>query len=241
MADLRLFLAAEGLSLGGGKKPMSMDYSRLLEKVATRDDKDLIETVLLRSLSKAVYEPDNAGHFGLALTEYAHFTSPIRRYPDLLVHRAIKHTLTDGKAGGFAYSKKEMVILGQQSSQAEQRADDATRQAMDYLKCEFMQDKIGQVFAAVISGVTNFGLFVQIPEKQIEGLVHVSALPVDYYEHDPTHHRLTGEKKRLEFRLSDQLKVRVSRVDMERRKIDFELAEDPPSRKSRAQKRKRKR
>ncbi len=241
MEGLRLFLAAEGLSLGGGKKPKPMDYSRLLEKVTTRDDSDLIETVLLRTLSKAIYEPDNAGHFGLALAEYAHFTSPIRRFPDLLVHRAIKHALAGGQAGRFAYSKKEMIGLGQICSQAEQRADDATRQAMEYLKCEYMQDKIGQVFSAVISGVTNFGLFVQIPEKQIEGLVHISALPVDYYEHDPTHHTLTGEKKRAEFRLSDHLQVRVSRVDMDQRKIDFELVGDPPPRKSRARNRKRKR
>jgi ribonuclease R len=239
MTALRLFLAAEGLSLGGGKKPKSVDYSRLLEKVMSRDDSALIETVLLRSLSKAVYEPDNAGHFGLALAEYAHFTSPIRRYPDLLVHRAIKHILADGKAERFAYTKKQMVGLGQKCSDAEQRADDATRQAMDYLKCEYMLDKIGQEFGAVISGVTNFGLFVQIPEKQIEGLVHVSALPVDYYEHDPTHHTLIGEKKRLEFRLSDSLRVRVIRVDMDQRKIDFELAGDSPPEKSRAQKRKR--
>ncbi len=240
LADLRLFLAAEGLSLGGGKKPKPIDYSRLLEKVVTRDDKDLIETVLLRSLSRAVYETDNAGHFGLALAEYAHFTSPIRRYPDLLVHRAIKHALSGRKTGAFSYSKKEMTLLGLQSSQAEQRADDATRQAMDYLKCEYMKDKIDQVFAAVISGVTNFGLFVQIPEKQIEGLVHVSALPVDYYEHDATHHTLTGEKKRLEFKLSDPLQVRVSHVDMDKRKIDFELAGDPQPRKSRRQRRRQK-
>jgi len=240
LADLRLFLAAEGLSLGGGKKPKPIDSSRLLAKVVTRDDNDLIETVLLRSLSRAVYETDNAGHFGLALAEYAHFTSPIRRYPDLLVHRAIKHALSGRKTGAFSYSKKEMALLGLQSSRAEQRADDATRQAMDYLKCEYMKDKIGQVFAAVISGVTNFGLFVQIPDKQIEGLVHVSALPVDYYEHDATHHTLTGEKKRLEFRLSDRLQVRVSHVDMDKRKIDFELAGDPPPRKSRSQKRKQK-
>ena len=241
MADLRLFLAAEGLSLGGGKKPKSLDYSRLLEKVATRDDKDLIETVLLRSLSRAVYEPDNSGHFGLALAEYAHFTSPIRRYPDLLVHRAIKHALAGGDAGEFTYTRKQMALLGAQSSAAEQRADDATRQAMDYLKCEYMQDKIGQVFTAVISGVTNFGLFVQIPEKQIEGLVHVSALPVDYYEHDATHHTLTGEKKRLEFRLSDPLQVRVSHVDMDKRKIDFELVGDPPVRKSPPKRRRQRR
>ncbi len=138
LEKLREFLATLGISMPRVKKPEPKHFSQLLQKVAGRPDADLIETLVLRVMDRAVYSPDNVGHFGLALSEYAHFTSPIRRYPDLLVHRALRHILRGGKPGSFAYSQRNMHQLGQQCSEAERRADDATRDATDWLKCEFM-------------------------------------------------------------------------------------------------------
>lgn len=222
LEKLRGFLGELGLGLGGGEKPSAKDYAVLLERVRGRPDTHLIQTVMLRSLSQAVYSPDNVGHFGLALEAYAHFTSPIRRYPDLLVHRAIRHLLQGGKARDFAYAHRDMVSLGEQCSMAERRADEATRDAVEWLKCEFMLDKVGEAFDGIITAVTSFGLFVELREVFVEGLVHVTALLNDYYHFDPTGHRLRGERSGQVYRLGDPLRVRVVRVDLDERKIDFE-------------------
>ena len=219
---LREFLGPLGLSLGGGNSPQPHHYKKLIDSLGDRPDKFLIETVLLRSMSQAVYQPDAEGHFGLALEHYAHFTSPIRRYPDLLVHRGIKKVLDKTGKAQFPYSGKNMEALGTHTSMTERRADDATRDAEAWLKCDYMTDKVGEEFDATITGVTSFGLFVEITDLQIEGLVHVTSLENDYYNHDPAARRLVGERTGIEFRLADPIRVRVTRVDPDERKIDFE-------------------
>lgn len=223
--ELRGFLDTLGLKLPAAKRLTPQHYTKLIEQVMKRPDKVLIETVLLRSLALAVYQPANIGHFGLALDTYAHFTSPIRRYPDLLVHRGIKHVLQGGKVKAFRYAQKDMQALGERSSMLERRAEEATREAMEWLKCEFMLDKVGEEFDGLISGVTDFGLFVQLNDIQIEGLVHVTSLDRDYYQHDRVHHRLVGERSGKVYRLMDPIRVRVVRANLEERKIDFEPAE----------------
>lgn len=230
IGDLRTFLGEMGLSLGGGESPTPTDYARLLEKVQVRPDAHLIQTVLLRSLAQAVYTPDNAGHFGLALEDYAHYTSPIRRYPDLLVHRAIRHVLRHRKVKGFPYSHGDMATLGGHCSMAERRADDATRDAVAWLKCEYMQDRVGESFEGVISAVVSFGLFVELKDIYVEGLVHVTALDSDYYHFDAVGRRLKGERSGRIFRLGDSVRVRVVKVNLDDRKIDFVLDEAPPAR-----------
>lgn len=242
---LRLFLTELGLTLGRGKgAPTPTDYQVLLEAVHDRPDFHLIQTVLLRSLSQAVYSPENEGHFGLNYEAYTHFTSPIRRYPDLLVHRAIRslirskiespHLLRAGaasmaKARIYPYDESQLAELGEHCSQTERRADEATRDVVSWLKCEYMQERVGEVFAGVITAVTGFGLFIELSEIYVEGLLHITALPGDYYQFDAVHHRLVGEHSRKVFRLGDSLEVRVVRVDLDDRKIDFELAQTPPS------------
>jgi ribonuclease R len=223
LANLRTFLGALGLALGGGEQPEPLDYARLLEQVTGRPDADLIQTVLLRSLKQAVYLPDNNGHFGLALTAYAHFTSPIRRYPDLLVHRAIAHRLAGGSAEDFPYDHARLVDAGAHCSMTERRADEATRDAVAWLKCEYMLDKVGQEFDGLVSSVTSFGLFVELEGIHVEGLVHITALPGDYYRFDPAHHRLDGERSGRTFRLGSPLRVKLVAVNLDERKIDFEL------------------
>ena len=235
LLDLRSFLSELGLSLGGGEQPEPKHYAKLLESVRSRPDARLIQTVMLRSLSQAVYSPDNTGHFGLAYEAYTHFTSPIRRFPDLLVHRAIRHILENKRASGFAHSHADMVNAGEHCSMTERRADEATRDAVDWLKCEYMQDKVGDVFDGLITGVTSFGLFVELRDVYVEGLLHISSLGKDYYHFDPLKHHLAGERTKIVYRLADTISVRVFRVDLDERKIDFELAEDAP----RAKKRKR--
>jgi len=233
LAALREFLAEFGLHLGGGDEPHARDYAALLVKVRDRPDAQLIQTVMLRSLSQAVYSPENVGHFGLAYESYTHFTSPIRRYPDLLVHRAIKAVLAGGK-----YSPGDWKQLGAHCSTTERRADDATRDVQTWLKCYFMQDRVGEAFAGTVSGVAPFGLFVALDDVYVEGLVHVSELGADYYHHDAARHMLTGERTRRSFRLGDRLRVRVARVDIEAAKIDFMLDEGEggrPSGRGRAQ------
>ena len=222
LKEVRLFLGSLGLSLGGGQKPEATHYAKLLEKVKARPDKALIQTVLLRSLSQAVYSPDNVGHFGLALGHYAHFTSPIRRYPDLLVHRAIRHVLQGGTARNFHYSVTQMENLGSHCSMTERRADEAARDATDWLKAEYMQDKVGEEFEGFITSVLPFGLFVQLKELYVEGLIHVTSLPSDYYSHDAAGHRMIGERSGRIYRLTDPIRVRVSNVNLEEHKIDFE-------------------
>jgi ribonuclease R len=226
LEDLRAFLAGVGLSLGGGMEPEPADYARVLQQVQGRADFHLIQTVLLRSQSQAQYSPDTeTGHFGLAHEDYAHFTSPIRRYPDLLVHRGIRHVLEGGTAANFMYSHADMQALGEHCSMAERRADDASRDVTAWLKCEYMQEHVGEVFDGIITAVTNFGLFVELSDIYIEGLVHVTALTNDYYRYDPVRHRLTGESSGRTFRLADSIRVKVVRVDLDERKIDFVLAE----------------
>jgi ribonuclease R len=226
--DLRQFLGELGLQLGGGDDPQPKHYVKLLESIRDRHDAHLIQTVLLRSMKQAVYSPENIGHFGLAYDAYAHFTSPIRRYPDLLVHRAIRHLVRRKGAAGFDYSWSDMLQLGEHCSMTERRADEATRDATDWLKCEFMLDKIGQVYDGVISSVTNFGIFVELNDIYVEGLVHVTDLGNDYYHFDPVKHRMIGERTAKMFRLADPVRVVVTRVDLEDRKIDFELADSQP-------------
>lgn len=224
-AKLIGFLQPLGLKLGGRGEIRPGDYARVLEQARGRPDSELIETVMLRSMPQAVYAPASEGHFGLALDNYAHFTSPIRRYPDLLVHRGIKHVLQGGKAAKFRYSRKQMEKFGHHLSATERRADEATRDAIDWLKTEFMQDKIGEVFDGTVSAVTNFGLFVQLDDIGVEGLVHVSALGEDYFQHDAVKHRLVGENTGKVYQLADRVRVRVTAANMEERKIDFELVQ----------------
>lgn len=221
LTNLREFLAELGLPLGGGDKPQAQDYAVLLRQVQERPDAGLIQTVMLRSLSQAIYTPDNKGHFGLSYEAYAHFTSPIRRYPDLLVHRAIRHLLAGGTAGDFNYGMADMLQMGEHNSMTERRADDATRDATDWLKCEFMLDKVGEEYEGMVTGVTGFGLFVQLDEIYVEGLVHVTSLDNDYYHFDAAKHRLMGERSNKIYRLADKIKIKVAAVNLDDRKIDF--------------------
>jgi len=222
---LRAFLGELGLGLGGGEKPSPLDYTRLLAQARDRPDAHLIQTVMLRSLAQAIYASGNVGHFGLALDAYAHFTSPIRRYPDLQVHRAIRHALNGGKPADFPATHADLVGLGEHCSMTERRADEAVRDAVEWLKCEFMLDKVGQVFDGIITGVAGFGLFVELRGVFVEGLAHVTSLRNDYYQFDPVGHRLHGERSGQVYRLGDRLTVRVVRVDLDERKIDFEPVE----------------
>ncbi len=232
LEKLRDYLGQLGLSLSGGGEPSPKDYEALLEKISKRDDKENIQLMILRSLSQAVYEVENKGHFGLALDAYSHFTSPIRRYPDLILHRLIKDRLKEaalnyqGLDSGFHYAKEELLRLTEHCSMTERRADDATRDVNDWLRAEFMQDKIGLEYNGKIVAVTSFGLFVRLDEIYVEGLVHVSALKRDYYQYDPVANRLIGEKTGKRYGIGDELKIRVIRVNLEERKIDFELIED---------------
>ncbi|RDE95304.1 ribonuclease R [Aggregatibacter aphrophilus] len=231
LTAFRSFLAECGLSLSGGNKPTPTDYAQLLEQIKQRPDHELIQTMLLRSMSQAVYSADNIGHFGLALEEYAHFTSPIRRYPDLTLHRGIKYLLAKQKGskrkttdtGGYHYQLDEMDVFGAHCSSTERRADDATREVADWLKCEYMQDHVGEEFDGVISSVTGFGFFVRLNDLFIDGLVHISGLANDYYLFDMPKQRLIGENSGMIFRLGDEVKVRVEAVSLEQKQIDFSL------------------
>lgn len=222
--DLRTFLGELGLSLGGGKKPTTQDYANLLDAAKERPDRHLIQTVLLRSMPQAMYSSDNVGHFGLAYPAYTHFTSPIRRYPDLIVHRAIKHLLTAGKAEDFDYTKTVLQGIGEHCSGTERRADEATRDAESWLKCEYMQDKLGEEFDGTITSVNSFGIFVELDGIFVDGLVHITALDNDYYHYDPIGHRLTGERTGIVHRLGDRVRIQVAAVNLDERKIDFVLA-----------------
>ena len=250
LENLRAFLGELSLDLPGGLKPTPEHYQSLLATVEGRDDSHIIQTMLLRSLSQAVYQPENAGHFGLHYEAYAHFTSPIRRYPDLLVHRAIRSAIRGrgknahiNRVKGAVVLKREriypydtaaMVALGEQCSMTERRADDATREVDAWLKCEFLKDRIGEEFEGVIAAVTNFGVFVELSDLYIEGLMHVSALPGDYYHFDQAKQRLIGERTRQIFQLGGAVTVRVARVDLDDRKIDLELAGVAPSKRGKS-------
>ncbi len=232
LAKVKEFLAGLGLTLGGGDDPQPSDYAELLSSVKDRPDAHLIQTVLLRSMSRAQYapvdqeNPEKSGHFGLGRKDYAHFTSPIRRYPDLLVHRAILHIIENGNANGYHYSYADMKTLGEHCSMCEQRADDASRDVMAWLKAEYMLDKVGETFPGIISSVTSFGLFVELDNIYVEGLVHVSALKSDYYHFDAAKHMMTGENSGKNYRLGDPIEIVVARVDLDDRKIDFVLPDN---------------
>jgi len=251
LAKVHEFLGGLGLTLGGGEKPQPKDYATLLNSVKDRPDAHLIQTVMLRSMSRAQYapvdleDPTKTRHFGLARQDYAHFTSPIRRYPDLLVHRAIRHVINNIPAQGakkpkllqraiqkvtkkslaksYTYNYAEMKALGEHCSMCEQRADDASRDVMAWLKAEYMQDKVGETFQGVISTVTGFGLFVELNDIYVEGLVHVTALKSDYYHFDAARHMMKGENSGKKYRLGDTIEIQVARVDLDERKIDFVL------------------
>ncbi len=224
LEKLREFLKEFGLQLSGGEEPHAKDYAKLLEQVKGRPDMQLLQTVMLRSLQQAVYSPDNVGHFGLAYESYTHFTSPIRRYPDLLIHRAIKAVLR-----GEKYRPGKWDEIGIHCSQTERRADEATRDVESWLKCYYMQDRIGEEFAGSVSAVTSFGIFVALDDVFIEGLVHISDLGSDYFHYDDAKHQLVGERTGKRFRLADRVRVQLVRVDMESSKIDFRLAEEAGS------------
>ena len=220
---VREFFKEFGLQLGGGEVPEAGDYARLLKQIKGRPDAALLQTVMLRSLRQARYCPDNVGHFGLGYEAYTHFTSPIRRYPDLLVHRAIKAVLS-----GKQYKPKEKWdALGVHCSLTERRADDATRDVEAWLKCFYMRDHLGSVFDGTVSSVTGFGLFVALDDIYTEGLVHVSELGADYFHFDAAKHQMLGERTGKRYRLGDRVRVKVVRVDMESTKIDFVLEEQP--------------
>ena len=231
---LRTFLGELALDIPGGMDPTPLDYQSVLSRLAERDDAQVIQTMLLRSLSQAVYEPDNGGHFGLNYEAYAHFTSPIRRYPDLLVHRAIKRLATssgstprklskDKTRALYPYTMTDLVAVGEHCSMTERRADDATRDVQLWLKCEYLRHHIGDEFAGVVASVTRFGMFVELTDIYMEGLVHISALPSDYYHFDHASQRLVGEHMRQTYQLGDAVRVQVARVDLDDRKIDLEL------------------
>ena len=231
---LRTFLGELALDLPGGMDPTPLDYQSVMSRLAERDDAQVIQTMLLRSLSQAVYKPDNGGHFGLNYEAYAHFTSPIRRYPDLLVHRAIKRLATssgstprklskDKTRALYPYTMTDLVAAGEHCSMTERRADDATRDVQLWLKCEYLRHHIGDEFAGVVASVTRFGMFVELTDIYMEGLVHISALPSDYYHFDHASQRLVGEHTRQTYQLGDAVRVQVARVDLDDRKIDLEL------------------
>jgi ribonuclease R len=221
LENLRIFLARHNIHLGGGYNPVPKDYATLAALTANREDAPLIHMLILRSMQQARYSPENIGHFGLAFDAYTHFTSPIRRYPDLIVHRAIKGVLARKRAD-FG----DLVALGTHTSERERRADEASRAVMNYLKCVYMHDHVGETFLGTVSGVQSFGIFVTIDGMGIDGLVHVTTLPQDYYKYDPVGQRLEGEKRKRAFHLAQKVQVKVVRADTEALKIDFMLIEE---------------
>jgi ribonuclease R len=240
LEKLRQFLKELGIEFQAKGTPTPADYQKVMESVQGRPDVSIIQTVMLRSMNQAVYSPENVGHFGLAYPAYTHFTSPIRRYPDLLVHRAIRSLIRSDRESAqvarvpgaplqspdeFPYGPREMLELSEHCSMTERRADEATRDVMAWLKCEFMVDRVGETFNGIVTAVTNFGLFVALDEIFVEGLVHVSSLDSDYYHHDAIRHRLVGERSGLHFGLGDAVTVQVMRVNLDDRKIDFEMVE----------------
>jgi len=227
LAKLRGYLSMAGLQLDGGDKPQSSDYAKLLVQIRSRPDVQPLQTMLLRSMQQAIYSPHAAGHFGLAYEAYTHFTSPIRRYPDLLVHRVIK-ALIHHKRLSLAKGAEEIArweALGLSSSVAERRADDASRDVEAWLKCQFMRAHVGESYRGRVSGVAPFGLFVTLETLYVEGMVHVSELGSDYFQFNEVSHELRGERTGRRFRLGDELMVQLLRVDLEARRIEFGLIE----------------
>ena len=236
--SLRDFLSEMGLDLGGGDNPLTGDYQKVLQQIAGRPDRHLLQTQLIRSMAQAVYSPDNCGHFGLNFSRYTHFTSPIRRYPDLLVHRAIRFLIHNStslslqahpgqkallKPNIYPYELSDLSLLGQQCSRAERRADAASYSVADWLKCEYMQDRVGDEFNGTIVSVASFGLFIELSDYHVEGLVHITELSNDYYRFDPVRHLLRAERSGLNYQLGDSVTVRIVRVDLEEKKIDLQM------------------
>jgi len=220
VSALRAFLAEIGLQLPGGEIPRPADYAQLLQRIRKRPDFALLQTILLRSLKQAVYSPNNAGHFGLAFDAYVHFTSPIRRYPDLLVHRAINAILARKRYDGGS-SGVDWEALGRHCSETERRADDASRDVENWLKCYYMRDHVGGTFSGTITGVVPFGLFVTLDDYFVDGLVHISELGRDYFQYDDARHMLLGDRTGMRYRLADRMTVKLVRVDIEQRKMDL--------------------
>jgi len=223
--ELRLYLVSLGLKVAHSEHVQPRDFTKIIRQTVDRPDAMAIMMTMLRSLTHAEYAPANIGHFGLALESYAHFTSPIRRYPDLLVHRAIRHIVRGGKPGRYDYGGREMERLGSITSAHEKRAEEATRDVEAWLKCQYMEQHLGDEFDGVITGVTNFGVFVQITALLVDGLVHVTSLSNDYYHFDSGSQSLVGERTGRQFRLGDAMRVQVNKVDMESRRIDFRPVE----------------
>ncbi|MFQ3178727.1 MAG: ribonuclease R [Pseudoalteromonas tetraodonis] len=229
LGNFTQFLTELGIESTLSDEPTPKEITHVLARLGDRPEAELIQTMLLRSMKQAVYQPDNIGHFGLALSAYAHFTSPIRRYPDLVVHRAIKAVLkaqVQQTSGEYAYSDDEVDQLGEQCSTTERRADDATREVADWLKCEYMQDHVGMEFNGVISSVTNFGLFIRLDDLQIDGLIHVTNLGDEYFQHDAAKHCLVGEHTHTVYRLGDKVTVQVASVSLDDRRINLTLKGD---------------
>lgn len=227
LKNLREFLAQTGLTLGGGDEPTTKDFAALMEAVKQRPDQHFIESIMLRSMMAAEYRPDNAGHFGLALDAYAHFTSPIRRYPDLIVHRAIKHVISKQPVEAFEYTEDQLVTVGEHCSMTDRRAEEASRDALMTLKCRFMANRLGEEFNGVISGVTSFGLFVELDGLYVDGLIHITNLEQDFFHFDAIGHRLVGERTGKEYRLTDRIRVRLAQVNVDDGKIDFDPIAHP--------------
>lgn len=221
LTNLRTFLGDFGLTLEGGDEPDAHDYAAVSEAVKGSPHEHLVETVLLRSMNQAVYQPENLGHFGLNYEYYAHFTSPIRRYPDLLIHRAIRFAWTKQPVTEFNYSEQDMKSFGEHCSSTERRADEATRDAVTFLKCEFLSHRLGEEYDAVVTAATNFGLFVELDPLYVEGLVHITELGEDYFHYDASRHCLKGERTGKVYRLGDRLRVQVAQVNLDDRKIDL--------------------
>lgn len=221
LENLRNYLQLVGLTLAGNDKPTAKDYAKLAEQIHGRPDAPVLQTMLLRSMQQAVYTPDNNGHFGLAYDAYTHFTSPIRRYPDLLVHRSIKAVLQGNK-----YKPGKWAQLGMHCSMTERRADDASRDVESWLKTYYMQDKVGEIFQGKISAVTSFGVFVLLDDVYVEGLVHISELGKDYFHFRKDIQAIVGEKSGMSYRLGDTLTVRVVSANLENAQVDFSLVRD---------------
>ena len=224
LADLKRFLGGLGLTLGGGDDPQAHDYAILVDSIAGRNDiAGVVQSVLLRSLSQAVYSTEQTGHFALSFPIYTHFTSPIRRYADLVVHRRIKQVISGSSTKIVAPAGVSFNRIGEQCSFTERRADNASYDVIAWLKAEFMLERVGEEFGGTISGVKEFGIFVQLDQIFVDGLVHVSALGDDFYHYDPVRIQLEGEHDGQRFRLGDKVRVSVARVDMDQAKINFEL------------------
>ena len=238
LENLRSYLGEMGLTLTGGDQPTPADYQKLLSSIGERPDAHIIQSMMLRSMAQAQYRPDNEGHFGLAYSAYTHFTSPIRRYPDLLVHRAIRALIAKNEGGNvkkhaqaanesfatlYPYDMNAMLQAGEQCSMTERRSDEATRDVVAWLKCEFLRHHVGDEFDGTVATVTSFGLFIELKDLFIEGLAHISNLSQDYYHFDQTKQRLVAEHSGTSFNLGDSVRVKVARVDLDERKIDLEL------------------